>query len=102
MSCNVVIDAKNVKFCCGPCCSVDPEPESLNFGSEPYHCYKPHSGGRYKQFTWPLSNGGSVSVINLRVCHGCFSRYNDDEFSDEDRIRDANTIIKKHKKYVDN
>jgi len=97
---DVVIDAKNVKFCCGPCCSVDFEPEPINISSEPYHCYKPHSGGRYQQFIWPLSNGGSVSVINLRVCHGCFSRYNDDDFDTDDRIRDGCVVMKKLKDFI--
>jgi len=100
MSCNIVIDANNVKFCCGPCCSADPEPEPINLGSEPYHCYKPHSGGRYQQFVWPLYNGDSLSVINLRVCHGCFSRYNDDEFDEDHRIRDGYIVMQKLKDYI--
>lgn len=100
MSCNVVINAKNVNFCCGPCCSVDPELEPLNHGAEPYHYYKPHSGKRYMEFVWPLSNGGSVSVTNLRVCHGCFSRYNDDEFDTDDLIRDGYIVMQKLKNYI--
>ena len=102
MSYNSVINAKNINFCCGPCCSVDPEPEPLNHGNEPYHCYKPHRGGRYAKFVWPCSDGGNVTVTNLRVCHGCFSRYNDDDFDDEDRVSDGIIVAKKLKDHIQN
>ena len=102
MSYNSVINANNINFCCGPCCSVDPEPEPVNYGNEPYHCYKPHSGGRYARFVWPRVNGGSITVTNLRVCHGCFSRYNDDEFDTDDLVRDGNVVMTKLNNYIQN
>lgn len=103
---NITIDAKNVNFCCGPCSSVEPEPEPVptNHPDGPWYTLKPHirrDGKTYHKYVWPLPKNGRLVVKNLRVCEFCCSRYNDDEFSDEDRIRDANTIIEKLKKYVD-
>lgn len=102
MSYNRVINAKNINFCCGPCCSVDPEPKPINHGNEPYHFYKPHDGHRYAKFVWPCSDGGNVTVTNLRICHGCFSRYNDDDFDDEDLIRDGIIVFEKLKDHMQN
>mgnify|MGYP001162610173 CR=1 FL=1 len=101
---NITIDAKNVNFCCGPCSSIEPEPEPINHLDGPWYALKPHirrDGKTYHKYVWPLPKNGRLVVKNLRVCESCCSRYNDDEFSDGDRIRDANTIIKKLKKYVD-
>jgi hypothetical protein len=107
MSYNRVINAKNINFCCGPCCSVDPEPEPepTNHPDGPWYSLKPHirpGGKTFSKFVWPCSDGGSITVTNLRVCHGCFSRYNDDDFDDEDLIRDGIIVAEKLKDHIQN
>lgn len=101
---NITIDANNVNFCCGPCSSIEPEPEPTNHLDGPWYALKPHirrNGKAYFKFVWPLPKNGCLIVKNLRICDFCCSRYNDHEFSEEEQIRDANTIIKKLKQYVD-
>lgn len=103
MSSNVIIDAKNVMFCCGPCCSVDPEPEPTNHIDGPWYALKPHirrDGKPHYKFVWPLPNNGELVVKNLRVCESCCSRYNDDEFSTDTRIRDGCVVMQKLKDYI--
>jgi hypothetical protein len=79
MSEEIIIDAKNTLFCCGPCNSIDIEPEPIYFNNntEKYYLYKPHTGGRYPGYSWKLTNNKTLFVKNIRVCHNCFFKYNE-------------------------
>ena len=70
----IIIDAKDILFCCGPCNSIDIEPEPILFNNntEKYYLYKPHTGGRYPGYSWVLSNNKTLLVKNIRVCYNCF------------------------------
>ena len=98
----IEIDANDIKFCCGPCFSNHPEPEPTWLGNNNgYHyVFKPYSGKKYAPFNWPLPNNGKIVVKNLRVCEGCHRRYNDDEFDEEDLIRDGLTVLDKLKNHA--
>ena len=58
----IIIDAKDILFCCGPCNSIDIEPEPILFNNntEKYYLYKPHTGGRYPGYSWVLSNNKTL------------------------------------------
>lgn len=98
----IEIDATNIKFCCGPCCSTLPEPEPtwLDDKHEYHYVFKPYSGKKYVPFNWPLPNNGKIVVKNLRVCNGCHRRYVDDDFEEKDLIRDGLAVLHKLKDYA--
>jgi len=98
----IEIDANDIKFCCGPCCSTLPEPEPtwLDNKHEYHYVFKPYSGKKYVPFNWPLPNNGMIVVKNLRVCDGCNRRYNDDDFEEKDLIRDGLAVLDKLKDYA--
>lgn len=92
---DINIDVSNIKFCPGPCNSIEPEPLPLNNN---YYYFKPHSGNRYPFISYPYKNN-TLYLNNIRICRSCNNRYN--EFSDENDNEqlelDAEKIIKKLK-----
>jgi len=87
---NTVIDVSCTKFCVGPCNSIEKETTKNEF-------LKPYSGGKYKEFCYPIDEDSYLILKNVRVCSSCNERYM--EFYDENDIeslkRDAKTICNK-------
>lgn len=97
----IIIDAKDILFCCGPCNSIDIEPEPILFNNntEKYYLYKPHTGGRYPGYSWVLSNNKTLLVKNIRVCHNCFRRYNENDGDNKDILNnDGDMVLNKFNK----
>ena len=101
---DIVIDCTHVKLCPGPCKSTTPESEPRTINDKPWHSFKPYSGGRYGRFNYPMHNGGTLYLQNLRLCGSCNRRWHDMWYDSEDREDmlemsdiDAQRIIKKLK-----
>ena len=92
---DISIDVSDIKFCPGPCNSIEHEPLPLNNN---YYYFKPHSGNRYNYILYKYKNK-NLYLNNIRICRSCNNRYND--LSDENDIvqleKDAEKIIKKLK-----
>ena len=89
-------DCSSISFCCGPCTStVQETPERIFL--------KPHSGGRYKQFTWKTQDGTLVDLRRVRMCRSCCHRYmeirdgvNENDFHCMEMMQqDAESVITK-------
>jgi hypothetical protein len=74
-SLDITFNVENVKFCPGPCESMTPEPEPIEVNNEKKHRFKPYSGGSYESFCYPMANGGYLFLNNVRMCSGCYHRY---------------------------
>lgn len=89
---NIIVDVSDKKFCVGPCISKDEETTEKKF-------LKPYSGGKYKEFCYPISVESRLILKNVRICDSCNRRYL--EFWDENEIeslkKDAQTILNKLK-----
>ena len=105
---DIVIDVTHIKFCPGPCNSTTPEagppgpPRIIN--CQPWHAFKPYSGGRYIGFNYPMYEGGRLFLKNVRLCSSCNSRWHDmiyDSVDEQDMLEmsdeDAQRIMKKLK-----
>ena len=86
---NIVIDVSHTKFCVGPCSSKEEESK--------VNIFKPKSGGRYKEFCYPLNKNSYLILKNARICCDCNSRYLEFiEEEDNERLKqDSKTIRKK-------
>lgn len=85
---NIVIDVSHTKFCVGPCSSKEEESK--------VNIFKPKSGGRYKEFYYPLNKNSYLILKNVRICCDCNSRYL--EFIDEEdneRLKQDSKMIRK-------
>lgn len=101
---DIIFDCTHVKFCPGPCRSTTPESKPRDIGGKPWHAFKPYSGGRYGDFNYPMYNGGTLFLRNVRICGSCNSRWHDMIYDSEDREDmlemsdiDAKRIIEKLK-----
>jgi len=87
---NIVVDVSYTKFCVGPCNSEEKETTKNKF-------LKPYSGGKYKEFCYPIDEDSYLILKNVRICCSCNQRYM--EFNDENDIeslkQDAKTIRQK-------
>ena len=70
-----VFYGEDIPFCPGPCKSFKHEGKPRKINNDSWYEFKPYNGGRYIAFTWPLSDGGSVTVRNIRLCGCCNTRY---------------------------
>lgn len=87
---NIVIDVSDTKFCVGPCISEEKETTKKKF-------LKPYSGGRYKEFCYPIGKNSYLILKNVRICANCNSRYLEfsEEKDNESLKQDAKTIREK-------
>lgn len=102
VTCNVTYNVKNAKFCPGPCKCTDPEPKPIVIKGVKHHVFKPYSGNHYISYSYPMLNGGILTLEDVRMCVGCNDRYLDlidDSESEEAMLRmldmDAKAIIDK-------
>ena len=93
---DIIIDASNIKFCPGPCNSKTVENKPVKIANKNWYNFKPHSGGRYSELSYPINNN-SLKLKNVRLCRSCNKRHLEfwDEQSYENLENDAYTIIKK-------
>lgn len=82
---DITFDCTHIKFCPGPCRSTTPECKPRDIGGQPWHSFKPYSGGRYIGFHYPMYNGGTLRLKNVRLCGSCNSRWHDMMYDSEDR-----------------
>ena len=87
---NIIVDATDMKFCVGPCNSKEEETTEKKF-------LKPYSGGKYKEFWYPVGEECNLILKNVRICNSCNHRFH--EFLEENEIDslkgEAQTILKK-------
>lgn len=69
---DIAIDVSNIKYCPGPCKSIEPEVR---------YSFKPITGGRYSNFTYKMHKGGNLIIQNARVCESCYKLYQYVEYS---------------------
>lgn len=97
---NIIVNAENIKFCPGPCNDYSDECPPKTFGNEKRYYFKPYSGGRYNQLSYPMHNGGELFLKNVRICSYCCKRLI--EFDEEGCIEylqnDSKNVIKKLQK----
>jgi len=97
---DIIVQGEKINFCPGPCNSIEPEPPKKQFGKETWYSFKPHSGGRYQNIQYPMSDGGNLILENVRICRSCCYRHI--EFEEEELYeylhKDSEIIIKKLKK----
>lgn len=97
---DIIINAENIKFCPGPCNDYSEECPPETRGNEKRYFFKPYSGGRYNQLSYPMQNGGEIFLKNVRMCSYCCKRLI--EFDEEGCIEylqnDSKNIIKKLQK----
>ena len=93
---DITIDVSNIKFCPGPCNSKTHESKPFIKKNEYWFEFKPHTGGRYSCFSYPLSTN-TLNLTNVRMCRSCNSRHLEfwDEDAYEDLKDDAKIILKK-------
>lgn len=90
-----VFSGVEIPFCPGPCISTKCEGAPCKINDEFLYLFKPNNGGRYPWYIWPLSDGGTVIVKNIRVCPGCKARYQ--EMASRS---DGDTVLKKLMGYM--
>lgn len=99
---DIIINAENIKFCPGPCNDLSHEPPPEKFGNEKRYYFKPYSGGRYQQLSYPMKSGGELFLTNVRICSSCCKRLI--QFEEDNCIEylqnDSETILKKLQKEV--
>jgi hypothetical protein len=95
---NITLDVSLIKFCPGPCNSIELEKEPLDSKYE----FKPHTGGRYNNFKYKICKNKYLIIKNARICEGCYKLYQYSEYSldgdiDPDEIseKSANAILTK-------
>lgn len=101
-SLDVTFNVETAKFCPGPCESMTVEPKPYDVENVKKHVFKPYSGGCYDEFVYPMSDGGNLILKNVRMCRGCYDRYQEicnSSFDKEDvsamSNRDAEAILAK-------
>jgi hypothetical protein len=69
-SLDVTLNVENVKFCPGPCkCTTyETKPIVVTYETESYSD---------NSYTYPMLNGGLLTLENVRMCAGCNHRYLD-------------------------
>lgn len=71
------IDHINNNFCAGSCDNnMDEEvPVTLNLNGCLNYQYFPKNGKRFEELNYPILNGDSLIINNLRLCESCYSKY---------------------------
>ena len=102
MPLNIIdIDVNNLEFCPGPCRSIQKESKPIILGrSRLWYEFKPHSGGRLNNFTYPIDENNLIELKNVRLCRDCYSRYLEYSVAKDynSLLRDGKTVYKKIEK----
>lgn len=93
---DIIINCSNIKFCPGPCNLKTIEQKPIKIENKYWYNFKPHSGGRYDEISYPFNNT-MLKLKNVRLCRSCNKRNLEfwDEQSYENLENDASVIIKK-------
>lgn len=85
----LLLELSQTAFCGGPCNDRQCETSERRW-------LKPRSGGRYRMFSWVLSDGTRIEAVNLRVCSFCNDRYKEMENDSNWNHYDGMAVLRKH------